>query len=345
MSRVTSIWRSVIRDSENIKKKIKEKISSEEFCLHFDGKRINGEEFQAVCLTNESRSLFIGVLTCESGSANDIRKPLEMLLDEYDAWSSIKMIISDTTRVNTGCSSGVVAQLNQCFENKGFNKPQFIGCQHHILDTILRHVLNKYFHIKSQSPNMNYPFIDEIQEKYEHLKANYSGEEVIPYYQEQGWRDDFRFLYDLCKAYQFHKTEGKWPFIKWHKLPSLHNARWNSRGIYTLIAYFLLPNLRKKLDLSCSFIAGGWSQAWFCDQKFSESRYEELYLAIKKVKCKEAQKSFETFWSRERSVLDVPRTNIIAERGVKRMEEVYKTCRNIKYLSPKFIAQNKQLDD
>ena len=118
----TSIWRSVIRESEKIKKKIKENISSEEFCLHFDEKRINGEEFQAVCLTNERRSLFIGVLTCESGSANDIRKPLEMLLDEYDAWGSIKMIISDTTRVNTGCLSGVVAQLNQCFANKGFTR-------------------------------------------------------------------------------------------------------------------------------------------------------------------------------------------------------------------------------
>ena len=78
---------------------------------------------------------------------------------------------------------------------------------------------------------------------------------------------------------------------------------------------------------------------------FSESRYDELFLAIQEVKCKEAKQSFEIFWSNERSVLDVPRTTIIAERGVKRMEELYKTRINLKYLSPKFIALNNQLYD
>ena len=41
----------------------------------------------------------------------------------------------------------------------------------------------------------------------------------------------------------------------------------------------------------------------------------------------------------------LPRTTIIAERRVKKMEKLYKTRINLKYLSPKFIAQNNQLYD
>ena len=93
----------------------------------------------------------------------------------------------------------------------------------------------------------------------------------MPNYVNQGWREDFKFLYDLCQAYNFYKAQNKWPLVKWYKLPSIHDARWNSRGIYAFIAYFLLPKWKKTLASACNFIAGGWSQAWLCDQKFSES--------------------------------------------------------------------------
>ena len=340
-----SIWRAAIRKSEKVKEELKERISKEKFCLHFDGKRIKHKEFQVVCLTNEVRELKLGILICESGSAKHIFEPLKKLLDEYDAWNSIQMVVSDTTNVNTGKKGGVVAMLNNIFVNeKKLNKPQYIGCQHHILDTIIKKVLDKYFPIKSQSPNINYSFVDDIVNGYETLKTEYAGEEMMPPYKNPGYRDDFRLLYDLCEAHKFYTMTGKLPIIKWpRKLPSLHNARWNSRGIFALIAYFLLPDLRPDLTRACKFIAGGWSRAWFCDQTFSENRYHDLREAIIEVDSEKALKSFENHWNKNPSKMDVPRTNICAERGVKDMEKVYDTCNELKYINCKFILKNKKL--
>ena len=46
------------------------------------------------------------------------------------------MIITDTTRANTGKKNGVVVKLQQMFLEKDFTKVLFISCQHHILDRI-----------------------------------------------------------------------------------------------------------------------------------------------------------------------------------------------------------------
>jgi len=40
------------------------------------------------------------------------------------------------------------------------------------------------------------------------------------------------FLIELCEAYNFYQKEGKWPQLQWHKLPSLHSARFNSQRIF-----------------------------------------------------------------------------------------------------------------
>jgi hypothetical protein len=169
------------------------------------------------------------------------------------------------------------------------------------------------------------------------------GTEVIPKYENLGWRDDFKFLFELCEAYKFYKTEEKWPSIKWHKLPSLHSARWNSRGIFALVAFFLLPNWREQLKVTCDFIATTWSRAWFSNQHYSETAYEDLLSAISKLKCPKAVKCFSNHWKKEPSVLDVPRSNIVAERAVKLMEEVHSTCKTDKYLNSKFINTNTQI--
>ena len=120
----SSIWRAKIKAAAMFKEKLKECIVNGEFCLHFDGKQIKGKEFQVVCLTNDSRSLLLGILTCVSGSATNIFGPLAKLLDDYDAWNSIRLIITDTTNVNTGRAGGVVAKLNEQFASKGLTVPQ-----------------------------------------------------------------------------------------------------------------------------------------------------------------------------------------------------------------------------
>lgn len=336
----SGIWRRVIKDAEAVKKRLKEIISEEEFCLHFDGKRINNKEYQVVCLKNSKRTLNLGVLSCKSGSAEDIFSPMKALLNEYDAWKSVKMIISDTTAVNTGHHSGVIVRLQRQFKEMGLKEPQYIGCQHHILDLILRHVLDYFFPGKSRSPNINYNFIEDNLKDYDDLQKSYSSKEIMPKQKNLGWRDDFRFLFELCEAYKFHQTEKKWPFIKWKKLPSLHNARWNSRAIFALIVFFLLPNYRSSLKITCDFIANSWAKAWFCNQYYVADAYSELRTAVESLRIPKALKCFSHHWKNQRSVLDVPRSNIVAERAVKLMEELYHSCKTDKYLDSKFINNN-----
>jgi hypothetical protein len=49
---------------------------------------------------------------------------------------------------------------------------------------------------------------------YEDLQKSDSGTVKIPTLKNPGWRDDFRFLFELCEAYNFYQQEGKWPRLK-----------------------------------------------------------------------------------------------------------------------------------
>jgi len=64
----------VISNAEQVKNQLKEVISEEKFCLYFDGKRLGSKEYQpqVVCLKNPTRTLYLGILPCKSGSAEDI---------------------------------------------------------------------------------------------------------------------------------------------------------------------------------------------------------------------------------------------------------------------------------
>ena len=71
-------------------------------------------------------------------------------------------------------SLGAVTLLQNHFEHIGQEKPVFIGCQHHILDTILKHVLNDHFGGTPTSPNLSYPFIARLTEEYAQLKQAFN---------------------------------------------------------------------------------------------------------------------------------------------------------------------------
>ncbi|KAG0725974.1 hypothetical protein GWK47_037543 [Chionoecetes opilio] len=205
---------------------------------------------------------------------------------------------------------------------KDLEMSQYIGCQHHILGGILQHVLDFYVSKTTIKPSLNYKFIDELLENYEELQTEYKAETEMDVDENPGWRDDFKFLYELCKAFQHCKKHTAFPVIKWRKLPSLHRARWNSRAIFTLIAYFLLPSWRSVLELPACFIAEKWEKAWFSAQKFKKTTYDNPLLGITKLGCASALKGLKTHWSRAPSLLDVPRSNMIAERALKVMEKL-----------------------
>jgi len=205
----SGIWRAMIRDGKKKQEKIKKLMTQEEnFCLHFDGKKLEKKEYQAVCLQNEQRSIKLGILLCRSGSAGDIFNELKNLLDEFDCWERIKMIITDTTAVNTGKKGGVVARLNSIFLAKQLPVPQYIGCQHHILDRILKLIMDDVLQDKTTNPDINYGFIDEISDSnYSQLQKDYKHDNVTLNDDENpGWRDDFRFLFDLSRSFKYFRV-------------------------------------------------------------------------------------------------------------------------------------------
>jgi len=162
---------------------------------------------------------------------------------------------TDTTAVNTGHRNGVVTRLQRQFQQKGLDEPQFIGRQHHILDLILRHFLESFFPTESRSPNINYNSSKTFWQDMRTYKKVILEEKRPSSRENPGWRDDFRFLFELREAHNFYQKERKWPQLQWHKLPSLHSARFNSRGIFVLIAFFLIPKWRDHLKTTCDFIA------------------------------------------------------------------------------------------
>jgi len=109
--------------------------------------------------------------------------------------------------------------------SRGFNSPQYIGCQHHILDRILKHILDYFIPTNSTQPSLNCEFVNEVVKYYNTLQQSYKAETEMDIFTNPGLGDDFKFIFELCVALRFFKENGKYPVIKWRELPSLHNTR------------------------------------------------------------------------------------------------------------------------
>ena len=96
----------------------------------------------------------------------------------------------------------------------------------------------------------------------------------------------------------------------------MHSARWNSRASYILLAYFLIPAWRCELESATTFIANQWKKLWFSKQLFDDKSYDYMLDALTEIKCTAALKCFMKHWSKEDSVVHIPRANIIAQRGI-----------------------------
>ena len=67
--------------------------------------------------------------------------------------------------------------------------------------------------------------------------------------------------------------------------------------------------------------------------------HECLHDAIKSQNCPKALSTFLKFYNQESSKINSPRTNINAERAVKKMQEIIENSRSEKYLSSKILLQ------
>ena len=106
-----------------LKEQLKETLQLKNWSLHFDGQHSEESEYQVVVLKNERTELKLNALHLKDGKADTISEGIAKVLEEYNLWTTIKMIVADTTSVNTGKNSGVVVQLQRMFLEKTGCKP------------------------------------------------------------------------------------------------------------------------------------------------------------------------------------------------------------------------------
>lgn len=334
-----AIYKATFREAAKLKKEMIQNLKSEQWSLHFDGKHIDKNEYQVVVLKNEKREIKLDALCLKDGKAATITTGLVSVINEFDLWFSVKILISDTTSVNTGKKAGVIVKLQKLFLEKGAEKPTFISCQHHVLDRILRLVMDGELNGATKSPNIEYSFVSELMKNYEELRQQFdNGTEKI--LDKSGWRDDMKFLYHLTRVFRFFKEQGYFPLINFQKIPNISNARWNSRAILALLAFILIPTTRTTLDKICFFISYQWAEFWFADQKYKNSDFEKLSEILSPYK--KALQCLKNHWKQEPSVINIPRSNQCAERAVKVMQDLYAVCRDKSKLSLRFILSNKK---
>ena len=139
-----------------VKEEMKESLHKDRWSLHFDGKHLEGREYQAVLLKNCNSEIKLAALDLNDGKAESIANGISDVIAEYNLWGSIDMMVADTTSVNTGKQSGVVVRLQRMFTNRGHQAPQFISCQHHVLERILSFVMDQEPGVNTSSPNTEY---------------------------------------------------------------------------------------------------------------------------------------------------------------------------------------------
>ena len=192
--------------------------------INFDGKHIEGFDFKAVVLKNESKEIKLTALKLKDRKAQTIAEVLQDVLEEFNLWGSVVMIVAGTINMNTGKKAGVVVRLQQMFEEKGHPKPKFISSQHHVLDCILRVVMNDELHGSTKSPNIDYFLVQDLMSNYDKLKAAFSnGKTEIK--EIGGWRDDMKFLYHLTRVLRHLTERNEIPFVNFKQIPNISNAR------------------------------------------------------------------------------------------------------------------------
>jgi len=334
-----AIYKATFKEAVKQKEEMIANLQMQQWSLHFDGKQIEGKEYQVVVLKNENNEIKLDALSLSDGKAQTITDGICKVIDEYNLWKAIMMIISDTTNVNTGAKNGVVVKLQQRFYEKCANKPQFVSCQHHVLDRILRLVMDDELGGATRSPNIEYPFVSDLLKNYEELKSQFkNGIQKIP--DRSGWRDDMKFLFHLTRVFKYFNETGHFPFINFQKIPNICNARWNSRAILAILAFILIPTTRTTLYNVCCFISNEWATYWFSNQCYNGNDFNNLLSILKPYK--KATQTLQNHWKQEASLIHIPRSNQCAERAIKTMQEVYRACSNKNKIGLRFILSNKK---
>ena len=105
------VYKSVFKEASKLKKEMMKNLNTKQWSLYFDGKRLNENKYQVVVLKNERTEVKLAVLCLKGGKTETITDRISTVLEEYNLWGAVKMIVADTTSVNTGKKNGVVVRL------------------------------------------------------------------------------------------------------------------------------------------------------------------------------------------------------------------------------------------
>jgi len=211
--------------------------------LQFDGKTytktFGKSKFSviAICFANK----LIGLKEVADKKASTIFQTLSSVLNCNNLQPNI--VVADTEPTNTGLKNGVVVQLQAEYDNVRFEP-----CRIHVLDLVLKHQFSAYFPEKTTSSEMPYSFVNEIYNSWKSYKDSYilkcsddKADEVAFLPLDETRRKDYLLLLKLTKAVIHQRKTQTCPLIKNfpNQPPSISNARWNSRAIFSLFAELL----------------------------------------------------------------------------------------------------------
>ena len=288
-------------------------------------------------LKNESKEIKLTALKLKNLKAQTIAEGLQDVLEEFNLWGSVVIIVADTTNVNTNKKTGVVVRLQQLFEEKGHPKPKFISCQRNLLVRFRRVVMDDELHGSTKSPNMECFFVQDLMSNYDKLKTAFSnGKTEIK--ETVGWRDDMKFLYHLTHVFRHLTERNEIPFMNFKQIPNISNACRNSGAILVLLAFILMLETRIKLREICSFISFSWADHWFSSILFRVEDFEELSEALNDYP--KAFNCLKTPWKTDDSPISIARSNECCERAIIVVQELHDSCRNKDNLPLRFILSN-----
>ena len=95
----SAVYKPTFREARKLKKYLVETLKEEKWSLHFDGKIVDGHEYQIVLIKNERREVKLNALCLNDGKAETIAAGIGKTLDEFNLWSAISMIVVKVSKV------------------------------------------------------------------------------------------------------------------------------------------------------------------------------------------------------------------------------------------------------
>ncbi|CAI9723469.1 Hypothetical predicted protein [Octopus vulgaris] len=94
------IYKEFFKEAGEMKKHLNDTLRNQKWNLHFDGKHIDGNKYQAIVIKNEINEIKEAETKLCDGKAETVAEV--RTLDEFHLWGTILMITADTTSANTG---------------------------------------------------------------------------------------------------------------------------------------------------------------------------------------------------------------------------------------------------